>query len=212
MATAETTTSTPAVSAPIPAWTEVPQVPPAADGYVRFSREAYHRMFEFGVLDRQKRFELLEGQIVMMSPISPDHGAFIRRLNALFVRHLPESIACSPQLPIVIGDQSEPEPDLALIRARDDDYRAGHPRPEDVLLLIEVSQSSLARDCGQKMQIYAQAAVPEYWIIDVEHRAVIVHRQPGPLGYADIQTLKAPSSVAPLAASNCQVDIAWLFR
>jgi len=80
------------------------------------------------------------------------------------------------------------------------------------VLLVEVAQSSLIRDSGQKMQIYAQAGVPEYWIVDVEHRAVIVHRQPGPLGYADVQTHNAPASVAPLAAPECQVEIAWLFR
>ena len=199
-------------SVSIPALPEIPHLPPAPDGRVRFSREAYHRMFEIGVLDRDERFELLDGDVVMMSPIGPDQGAIIRRLMDFFAGALPSSIACSIQLPIVVNDYSEPEPDVVLMRRREDDYRGGHPRPSDVLLVIEVAQSSLPRDRGEKMRIYAQSTIPEYWIVDVEHRVVIVHRDPGPLGYADVQQFKAGAIIAPQAAPECRLELGWLFR
>jgi Uma2 family endonuclease len=169
-------------------------------------------MFEVGLLDCRHRFELLDGDIVMMSPIGPDQGAMIRRLMDFFSGRLPASIACSIQLPIVVSDQSEPEPDVVLLNRRDDDYRTGHPGPSDVLLVIEVAQSSLPRDRGEKLQIYAQAAIREYWIVDIEHRGVIVHREPRAGGYRNSKQFHAPAAIAPLAAPDCQLDLAWLFR
>jgi Uma2 family endonuclease len=192
--------------------TGISYLPPAPDGRVRFSRQAYHRMFEIGVLDPEKRYELLDGEVVMSPPIGPAQGGLTSRLNEFFTKRLPDSIHCRVQLPIVAGDLSELEPDLALVRAREDYYQAAHPRPEEVMLLVEVAQSSLVRDRGQKMQIYARSGIPEYWIVDVEHRLVIVHREAGPLGYADVQQYKAPATVASPAVPECQLDLGWLFR
>lgn len=203
---------TSSTSASIPSLPEIAHLPPAVDGRVRFSREAYHRMFEIGVLDPEKRYELLEGEVVMMSPIGPDQGAIIRRLMDFFTSRLPSTVACSIQLPIIVSDQSEPEPDVVLMRRREDDYRSRHPEANDLLLVVEVAQSSLPRDRGQKMQLYARSTIAEYWVVDMEHKTVIVHREPGPLGYANIEQSKAPVSIAPLAAPDCQLDLAWLFR
>ena len=195
-----------------PTSTGIVYLPPTPDGRVRFSRTAYLRMFEVGALDPEKRFELLDGEIVMSPPIGPEQGGLISRLNRHFGNVLPETMDCRVQLPIVVDDHSEPEPDLAVVRRRSDDYLSSHPTPGDALLLIEVSQSSLARDRGQKMLIYARSGIAEYWIIDVEHRTVIVHRGPGPLGYSDIQQFKAPAQIAVLAAPECHLDLGWLFH
>jgi len=205
MATVTNTTS-------LPTFTDIPLLPPASDGRVRFSREAYHRMFETGVLDNQKRYELIDGEIVMTPPIGPGQGDLISQLMDFFVRRLPDEYQCRIQLPIVVNGHSELEPDLAIVRRRESRYQSEHPSPTDVVLLIEVSQSSLPRDRGQKMQLYARSAISEYWVVDVEHRIVIVHRQPEPLGYSDVKQFKARATIAPLAAPDCQLDLDWLFR
>jgi len=212
MATADSSLSTPADGDAAPVVTQVRQLPPAPDGTVRFSREAYHRMFESGVLDPERRFELLDGEIVMTPPIGPGQGDLISQLNDFFARQLPDDLQCRIQLPIVVDDHSEPEPDVAVVRRRERGYRTEHPSAADLILVIEVSQSSLPRDRGQKMQIYARSGIPEYWIVDAEHKLVIVHRQPGPLGYVDVQQHKMQDAIAPLAALECRLDIGWLFR
>jgi Uma2 family endonuclease len=208
MATVTNTTSLPS----LPTFTDIPLLPPASDGRVRFSREAYHRMLETGVLDDQKHYELIDGEIVMTPPIGPGQGDLISQLMDFFVRRIPDVFQCRIQLPIVVNGHSEPEPDLAIVRRRESRYQSEHPSPTDVVLLIEVSQSSLSRDRGQKMQLYARSAIPEYWIVDVEHRIVIVHRQPEPLGYSDVQQFNSRATIAPLAAPECQLDLDWLFR
>ena len=148
----------------------------------------------------------------MMSPIGPFHGALVRRLTRFFIRNLPNSIECSTQLPIVIENHSEPEPDIALLRSRDDDYQQEHPSPADVLLLVEVAQSSLILDLGKKLRVYAAASIPEYWVVDLAKRVLVVHRDPAGGAYRDVKTVAAGDSVAPVAAPSCQLDLDWLFR
>jgi Uma2 family endonuclease len=187
-------------------------LPPTSDGRVRVTRKGYWRMIESGLFGSDPRIELVDGEVLVMSPIGPWHGALFSRLNWFFIKNLPDSIACSPQLPIVIEDHSEPEPDIALIRHRDDDYKHAHPSPEDVLLLVEVAQSSLSIDLGKKLRVYAAAGIPEYWVVDAVQNVVIVHRHPAASEYQNVQILATGSIIAPLAAPDCQLELAWLFR
>jgi Uma2 family endonuclease len=187
-------------------------LPAAPDGRARFSREAYHRLGEIGILGRDSRVELIDGEILMMSPIGPLHGAIVRRLTHFFVKNLPDSIECSIQLPISSGDHSEPEPDIALVRRREDDYQVKHPAPDDVLLLIEVAQSSVSYDLGKKLLVYAESHIPEYWVIDIGKKIVITHSEPAGSAYNLVKSFSAGSMIAPLAAPNCQLDLTWLFR
>jgi Uma2 family endonuclease len=187
-------------------------LPPAPDGRVRFSRDVYHRIFETGLLDGQQRFELLDGEIVMMSPIGPTNAGLLSRLQSFFARRLPDSMTCRVQLPIVADEHSEPEPDLAIVNSREDDYTTRHPVPIDVLLLVEVATTSIQIDLGVKVSLYARAGVTEYWVVDVERRLVIVHREPEFSGYHSVQQFGTDSTIAPLAAPNCQLELAWLFR
>ena len=184
---------------------------PSSDGRARFSRDAYHRLAEIGVLKSDKRVELIDGEIYMMFPIGPPQGSYISRLAAFFIKHLPDSVQCRVQLPIVVSDHSEPEPDLALVRHREDDYQHEHPTPKDVLLIIEVSHSSLSIDLGRKLQLYASSNIPEYWVIDVERKAILVHRGHSGVQYQQIEMYQS-GSLAPVAASENQLDIDWLFR
>lgn len=193
---------------------EVPSLllSPTDDGRVRFSREAYHRLGEIGVLNCDKRFELIEGEIFMMSPIGAPQGGFISRLNGFFMTRLPAALTCRIQLSMAIGDHSEPDPDLAIVRYRDDDYILALPTPSDIVLLIEVAKSSLRFDLGRKLRLYAEAKIPEYWVLDIEHQLVLVHREPTGQHYRVAQQFAAGSTISPIAAPNCQLDVSWLFR
>ena len=187
-------------------------LPPAADGHARFSRAAYHHLAETGLINRDSRVELIDGEIYMMSPIGPMHGALVRRLMTYFVMNVPQSIECSIQLPIISGEHSEPEPDVTLLRRRDDDYQHEHPTPRDVALVVEVAESSLALDLGIKLKLYASSGIPEYWVVDVNRKCVIVHRDPAGAQYRTVEEVVAGAKIAPLAAPNCELDIAWLFH
>jgi Uma2 family endonuclease len=187
-------------------------LPPTSEGHVRFTREAYWRLVESGLFGIDPRIELVDGEILMMSPIGPFHGALVRRLTRFFVKNLPDSIECSTQLPIVVENHSEPQPDIALLRSREDDYQNEHPLPADVLLLIEVGQTTLGIDLGKKLRVYASARIPEYWVVDVAQKALIVHRDPLGAAYRDVTTFIADGSVAPVAAPDCRLDLEWLFR
>jgi Uma2 family endonuclease len=127
-----------------------------------------------------ERVELLDGTIVTMSPQSSPHAATVARLTRVLIGTLGEKIHVRPQLPVVLDDWSEPEPDLIVCRADSRDYAQGHPQPEDIMLICEVAISSLAYDRTAKTAAYAASGIPEYWIVDVESRVVIVLDDPDP--------------------------------
>jgi Uma2 family endonuclease len=189
-----------------------PFLAPGPDGRARFSRETYYRMFEVGVFGKEPHVELIDGEIMMMWPIGPLHGALVRRLTWFFVKNLPETIECSAQLPIIAGDHSEPLPDIALIRRRDDSYKSAHPSSADVVMLIEVSESSLKFDTGRKLEFYASIGIAEYWVVDVATQSIIVHRQPTGTTYRDVNVFTIGSAISPASVPNCSLDLAWLFR
>ena len=190
----------------------VPLLPPALDLHARFSREAYHRMIDTGVIDPESHVELIDGEIFMMLPIGPPQGGYTTRLTEFFIRNLPAALQCRTQMPIVAGDHSEPQPDIAIVRRRDDDYEYAHPTTDDVSFLIEVAHSSLKFDLGRKLHLYASSDISEYWVVDIEHKSIHVHRSPSGNSYTDVVTLQAGDATAPLAAPACQVAVDWLFR
>jgi Uma2 family endonuclease len=202
----------PTVVAVPPVATASMLLPPTPDGRVRFSREAYHRFGELGILPPDGRFELIDGEIYMMSPIGPPQGGIITRLMTSFVTRLPGHLSCRVQLPVAIGNDCEPEPDLAIVRCRDDDYMSALPTPADVALLVEVAESSLQFDLGPKLCLYAEAKIPEYWVVDVAHQSIFVHRQPAGNTFRIAQQVPPGNSIAPVAAPECQLEIAWLFH
>ncbi len=156
----------------------------------------FTRMGEAGIFAEDERLELIEGEIVEMSPIGRRHAGRVRFLINLLTRMLGDDEAViDAQDPVVLGDLSEPQPDLALLKPRADYYADEHPRPSDVLLLIEVADSSLAYDREVKVPIYARYGVPEVWIADLEGGAVEVYRRPTAEGYADTERLDAPEVI-----------------
>jgi len=157
----------------------------------RFDVDDYHRMVTAGILEEGDRVELLDGEVVEMSPIGPPHGAVVDRLNHWLTPRVEGRCIVRVQGAVRLGRYSEPQPDLALLRARADYYASRQPLPADVLLLIEVADSTLAKDRGFKAKLYAQAGIASYWVIDVEARSVWVHENPTPKGYDTVRNLGA---------------------
>jgi Uma2 family endonuclease len=133
---------------------------------LRFTVEEYHRLAESGILTEDDRVELIDGELIVMSPISGRHVSCINFLNQLLVRHVGAGGIVSIQNPVRLDAYDEPEPDVVVLRPRS--YGDELPGPGDVLLLMEVSKTSLAYDRGIKVPLYARAGVPEVWIVDLE--------------------------------------------
>jgi len=155
-----------------------------------FTVEEYHRMAEAGILSEDDRVELIEGELVAMSPIGSRHAACVKRLVRLLDRAVGERAIVSVQDPIRLGRHSEPQPDVALLRYRPDFYASAHPGPEDVLLIVEVAEISADYDRTVKIPLYARHGIPEAWLVDLAKEHIEVYRQPGPEGYWETRTLR----------------------
>ena len=137
--------------------------------------DEYNRMGEAGILGPDERVELLDGELYTMAPIGEGHIGGVIGLTFLFNRHLLGRALVSVQNPVRLSNVSEPEPDLVLLQPRDDFYRTMKPRPEDVLLLVEVADSSLAHDRDTKLPQYAAAGIPEAWLVNLVDRRIEVY-------------------------------------
>lgn len=142
----------------------------------------FYKMGEVGILGPDDRVELIEGALIDMAPIGSPHAGMVTRLTNLFAQLLAGRAVLSPQNPVRLGEHSEPQPDLTVLRAREDFYADAHPEPADVLLLIEVADTSVRFDRETKVPLYARHGIPEVWLIDLNARRVEVHR--GPMGGA----------------------------
>jgi Uma2 family endonuclease len=164
-------------------------------------------MAEAGILAEDERVELIAGEIVWMAPISSRHAGCVRGLNRRLTLGLGECALTSIQNPIAIGDDSEPQPDVAVLHPRDDDYRRSHPRPSDVYLLIEVADSSLPYDRDVKLPLYAQAGISEMWLVCLEERRIEVYRGPAADGFRDVLILHSGDRLAPLAFPDFELTV-----
>lgn len=149
----------------------------------RFTVDEYQRMGQVGILGEDDRLELLEGEIVEMAPIGSRHQATVDRLTRLFSGRVSDSALVRVQGPVRLGEDSEPQPDVILLGLRDDFYGTAHPGPEDVLLLVEVSDSSIEYDREVKLPLYARHGITEVWIVDLENEAIEVYTDPAVEGY-----------------------------
>ena len=143
-----------------------------------FTVGEYYRMAEANILTEEDRVELIAGQIVAMSPIGSRHAACVKRLNLLLGKMIGDSMLLGVQDPIALDAYSEPEPDLVLLRPRADFYAAAHPSAGDVLLAIEVADTSASYDREVKVPLYAQAGIPEVWLIDLQEGRIEVFARP----------------------------------
>src|SRR5688572_9167291 len=171
----------------------------------RFTVDEYHRMGEAGVLTEDDRVELLDGQIIQMSPIGPLHASTVARLHALFVRRLADRATIWSQNPIVLDRWSEPQPDVCVLAPRTDFYSAAHPRPRDVLLGIEVMDSSRSYDRTLKLPLYAKAELREVWLVDLKAETIDVHRRPALRGYREHHAYARGRTIVPLAFPRVRI-------
>ena len=140
--------------------------------------DEYHRMGDAGILTEDDRVELIEGELVAMAPIGSDHSGTVNALNHLLVMAVHGRAVVAVQNPVILDDRSEPQPDFAVLRYRDDHYRRATPRAEDVVLIVEIANSSLNYDRAVKRPLYARRGIPEYWIVNVSGHEVEVCRTP----------------------------------
>ncbi len=172
--------------------------------------DEYHRMIEAGILDEDEHVQLIDGFLIAMTPQGEPHAQVIQRLNRLLVRSVGEGLVVRPQLPLTLGD-SEPEPDLAVVREAD---LSRDRHPGAALLVVEVAADSLRVDRGAKAVLYARAGIPEYWIVSLEDSTVEVLRDPDASAgaYRARVVLAVGESVTTPSVPGLAVDVAGLFR
>jgi len=177
----------------------------------RFTVEEYERLAQAQVLTQCDRIELLDGEIVEMTPIGDRHASVVARLTSLFSRHLGNRSIVWVQNPIQLRVvRSMPQPDVVLARPRADFYAAGKPGPDDVLLLIEVMDTSAETDRGVKLPLYARAGIPEVWLLDLATRRVEVFRQPSLSGYSEAHTVERDDRLVLQAFPDLSLTVADL--
>lgn len=159
----------------------------------RFTVHDYHRMGEAGILHEDDRVELIEGEIVEMAAIGTRHFACVNGLTRLLVSSVGDAAIVSVQNPVRLSESNEPQPDLAVIRVRD--YRESLPMPEDVLLLIEVSDTTLAYDRNVKLPLYARAGIREVWIVDLTGEIIERHTDPSADGYRSLKQARRGETI-----------------
>lgn len=172
-----------------------------------FTAAEYYRMAEVGILAEDDRVELIEGEILEMSPIGVRHAAVIDKVAAL-VRDRVSGVIVRVQNPVHLSERSEPQPDLLLLRAREDFYSTAHPRPQDVLLLIEVADSSVMYDRNLKIPLYARSGVREVWLVDLVTNAVEVHATPATGAYTHVQRFERGATVISAHLPELRIDAA----
>ncbi len=171
-----------------------------------FNVHEYHQMAEAGILDEDERIELIEGEIVEMSPVGGPHIKRINDVTKLLNRSLDDRAEVSPQNPVRLNDRSEPMPDIAVLRYRGDDEDV--PVVGDVLVLIEISVSSLRRDLGWKLALYARAGIPEVWVFDVNGQCLLRHAEPSDGQYRRVDELRPGDSISVPTISDVLLAVA----
>lgn len=172
-----------------------------------FTVDDYYRMAA-GVFAEDERVELIEGEIIEMSPAGSRHAGCVIKLNALLHERKEDSpIIIGVHNPVRLNDGTEPQPDIAVLRWRDDYYVGAHPTPADVLLVIEVADSSLVLDLGMKAKSYARAGIPEYWVFDLVKNETVFHAHPENGVYKEVRRVPPDESVS--LSSNPSIAISF---
>jgi Uma2 family endonuclease len=170
--------------------------------------DEYHQMIEAGVLSEDERIELIQGEIIEMSPIGNRHAGCVRWFLRSFSSRLASRAVIDVQDPVSLEEQqSEPQPDVVLFRYREDCYRAQLPTPEDVLLVVEVADSSFVYDRDVKIPLYAKAGIPEAWLVAFPSDSVFSYRNPSPTGYQTVREYRRGEVIAPEAFPDEQFTV-----
>lgn len=177
-----------------------------------FTVEQYHQMIAAGIFTENDHIELIQGELIAMSPIGIRHAACVKRLNDKLSTALRGKIIISVQDPIELSENSEPEPDVALLAYRDDFYASHLPTPADIYLVIEVSDSTLGFDRTVKLPLYAQAGIPEVWLVNLIDNAIEVYRQPVTGKYTQKMRVSCHGMVTAVAFPQITFPVADLIQ
>ncbi len=172
---------------------------------IKWSIEDYHQIIKTGLLD-DRPVELLAGEIVEMPREDPPHAYFSSEAWEYLTRLLGDRALVSQAKPITLPNQSEPEPDLAIVQPLGREYLSHHPYPENIFWVIEYANTSLEKDSTLKYHIYAEAGIPEYWLVNLQTAELIVYRQPRGRDYGSKMTLKE-GAISPLAFPDVTIPI-----
>ena len=175
-----------------------------------FNVDEYYAMADAGILAPDERVELIDGEIIPMSPIGDRHAYSVDELNELLITRLRGRARVRSQNPIRPGSRLEVQPDVAILRQREDGYSSGHPGPDDVLLIIEVSDSTLDYDRNVKLSIYAAASIPETWIVNIPYRRVEAYSEPSRGEYLNRRLFGPGESVSPLAFPDVSIPVSQI--
>lgn len=190
----------------------IPDFPELLTPYrYRLTIADYHQLGGIGIFNENSRVELMDGGLVAMPPISSQHAGHLDCVAQQCFRKAAVKVIVRVQSPIQLDDHSEPEPDLALLRHREDFYTHSHPRPDDVLLLIEISDSTLRYDREVKVPHYAKAGIPEVWVLDIIHQRLEIYRRPSAEGYRQILYPELQEQVAPVLLPELTFSVEQLF-
>ena len=165
----------------------------------RFTVAEYYQMALAGILGEDDRVELIDGEIVEMTPIGARHAECVDRLTEFFFRAFGGAARLRVQNPVRLGEHSEPKPDVALVHRRAGLYGSGHPTPEDILLLVEVADSSADPDRRVKVPLYARSGIQEVWLVDLEQETITIYRDPAPDGYRSARVARRGDELAPIS-------------
>ncbi len=173
----------------------------------KFTVEEYHKLGEVGIIGPDERTELIDGDIILMAPMGTRHLSCLIRLNRIFPSLLNNCAFVVMQSPVRLNGGLEPEPDLSILKLREDCYRDQLPQPQDVYLLIEVADTTINNDRNVKSVLYSQAGIIELWIVDIRAELVEVYRNPGSNGYESIQQFRRGNSISPLAFPDLVIRV-----
>jgi Uma2 family endonuclease len=176
----------------------------------RLTVAEYHKMGEAGILNEDSRVELIEGDLIQMAPIGTPHASTIDHLNRLIMRRT-DDVIVRIQNPIGLGRYSEPEPDIVLAKEKPGGYSKKHPAPQDILLVIEVCDTTLKFDREVKVPLYARHKVPEVWLLDLSGGQLEIYRKPGANGYGRILRPNAQEKIFPVLLPQLKLTPAQLF-
>ena len=177
----------------------------------RITVEEYYRMAEVGLLAEDARVELIEGEIIDMAPIGSRHGAAVDRLDRLLQRSVGDRATVRVQGSIRLSASTEPQPDIVLLKPRDDFYASKHPTGPDTLLIIEVSDTTFRYDSEVKVPLYARHGVPEVWVVDLKSRRIHFFRASSGGEYADVTSAGEPAEIRLVALPGVAIDLSGMF-
>lgn len=167
----------------------------------------YYRMGEIGIWAKGERTELIDARIMTMAPIGSEHADWVDRLNQFFVKTVPKDIMVRIQNPVHLDEYNEPQPDIALLRPREQPYREAHPRAEDVLLIIEVADTSLNYDRHVKVPLYARYGIVEVWLLDICGNRLEIYQEPQEEGYRIMLKPRRNERIIPTKLAMIGIDL-----